>query len=800
MTKSEIIPKRQGWQNLNYSNLLCFGIVMTLILFTGSRFTCAQQPGNREQEQFDFANGLFERGLYDMAINEYKKYSENFKEGLYTAEAGFGIAESLFFKEDYKLAIPAYQHFLGVFPTAEKVPIATLRLGQSFFFDAQYDPAITAFQSLTRDKLNPQMAQTLDYYRGRAFYHKGDKTLASENLLSATQIKDQERYTAHSFLLLGDIAFQEEKYEEAKGNYVMAYDHAQDEPVKSLALYKKGEAEFKSAKYEEAIETFRACLGQYSHLPLADDAFVNLLTAYFNHRRYEEILKEFEQYQTRVEKQKGSFRVYSLAAAALMKKDEFEKAVAVLEEGLKLESLTPDEKTRAILKKAECLIKAKQMKEANDLIRAQLSDAAAYQDRVLFLEAESLYGLGRFDQALVVYQKIIADFPASPLADEVKWAIAVTYNKAGDSASALTAFIEYFKNGLDGSIRTDALYNAILIETKLEKTDAAIGHAKEYLSAHKTGSHYERVFYLLGNLYQQAGQHEQAIDVFQDYITERASSERLMEVYFLLGYELQLTGQPDQALDVYNLVLKNSQNNNFYYPALKNSAAIHLASQQNEKAVEIIQRIVTEFQENDLPAASLMWLAEHYINHRQYREAGPVLDKIKVSGDDSQQNAGVSYLRAEVSYGMKDYAKAIERYTLSLSQDKNGDYRARAQLGKALSLKDSQRYPEAAKELEKIIEDNPEDQPILMRARFSLAQAQELDGQNEAAVKMYMLVAVLHEDEYFGPQALFKAGQIFEAQGKTREAQGAYQELMNKYKQSEFFEQAAGRIQLIRGK
>ena len=32
------------------------------------------QESNVELEQFDFANGLFERGMYDMAYTEYVKY------------------------------------------------------------------------------------------------------------------------------------------------------------------------------------------------------------------------------------------------------------------------------------------------------------------------------------------------------------------------------------------------------------------------------------------------------------------------------------------------------------------------------------------------------------------------------------------------------------------------------------------------------------------------------------------------------------------------------------------------------
>ncbi|MDD5439937.1 MAG: hypothetical protein PHS37_07110, partial [Candidatus Omnitrophica bacterium] len=43
-------------------------------------------------EQLDFANGLFQRGFYDMAITEYRKFITLFPKDNYTPDAFFGIA------------------------------------------------------------------------------------------------------------------------------------------------------------------------------------------------------------------------------------------------------------------------------------------------------------------------------------------------------------------------------------------------------------------------------------------------------------------------------------------------------------------------------------------------------------------------------------------------------------------------------------------------------------------------------------------------------------------------------------
>ena len=62
------------------------------------------------------------------------------------------------------------------------------------------------------------------------------------------------------------------------------------------------------------------------------------------------------------------------------------------------------------------------------------------------------------------------------------------------------------------------------------------------------------------------------------------------------------------------------------------------------------------------------------------------------------------------------------------------------------------------------------------------------------------LTFVLYNDAAYVPQALFNAGQLLEKQGRAEEAIKAYQEIVNKYPDSEMIEKAKKELEGIRAK
>jgi len=163
--------------NRNFFKIIFF-YVLFLVFGLGPTKTMdgyAQNQKIKDLEQLDFANGLFERGMFEMSLEEYKKFIIVFSDSQYFEEAHFGIAESLFFSEDYKKAILAYQEYVKTFPLKDKVVFARLRLGQAFFFTQQYDRAVSIFERIKPVDLNASLLQSFYFYKARVLFERAQK-------------------------------------------------------------------------------------------------------------------------------------------------------------------------------------------------------------------------------------------------------------------------------------------------------------------------------------------------------------------------------------------------------------------------------------------------------------------------------------------------------------------------------------------------------------------------------------------------------------------------------------------------
>jgi TolA-binding protein len=774
-----------------------FMIVCTRVLFLSLAYS--QEVEMREVEQIDFANGLFRRGMYAMAIEEYRKYLGLFEKGKYVNEAGFGVAECLFFQESYTDAVKAYKNLLENYSKFDKAMIAYLRLGQAHFFIGQYDDAFNALNRVEHSKIGADLLPTLDFYLGNVQHKRKENESAVQFLTRVIENKTQNPFAARAHLLKGDIYVENFNYDQAVKQYQNAHKRGENVKIKSLSLYKIGEAEFAAGRYKKSAETFQDLTRQYPKQEIVNNAFINLLTSHYNLGDFEKVITSFTEYEKTMQKDAQGFEAYYLTATAYVNTLKFNEALDILDRSLGLSQLTETDKTRALVKKAECFIKAQKYKKALAVIHNKLRSPAASQDRILFLKGESYYGLGEFKKALAVYKQVSEKYPGSLLADEAAWAQALTYKALGDNKNTLPLVLEYFKTGKNKENRAIALYNAILLEIKAAQKEAAITHAKSYLEEFPYGEHYEQTLFLLGGLYEKTKQYKNADVTLNRYIEEFSDSDRLTEVYFLLGYSRQISGQLKAAIEAYQSIAP-APGNKFYYSALKNLAYVYLNQANNEKAVEVFRRIITEFDEYDLSIDTFLWMAERYLEKKNYNDVLLTLNAIKDQLKEPDIRAAIAYYKAEALRLTEMHKDAVKQYDLSLLLRPDGPYASASRVGKALSLAVVKSFKLAIREYKTVIESHPEEHTAVLRARFGLGQIEEIKGNVPEAIKYYLLVAVLYNDVVYVPQALFNAGQLLEEQGRTEEAIKSYQEIVYKYPSSKMIEKAQKELEGIRAK
>jgi TolA-binding protein len=754
----------------------------------------ATEAMTEDAEQLDFAHGLFQRGLYDMAIIEYNNMIASFPESTRLEEAHFGIAESLFFSKSYTEAITHYKQHLEEFPKGDKAAVSKLRIGQSLFLLDDYDTALEYFTDIKKKDLPDNLVQILYLYTGKTYKAKDDRFNAFKYFNKVRDVAKKGAYTAAAFFEAGDMLANHAMYQQAFGYYAQAYDSATTGDMKSLALYKQAEMHFSSKKYAAAAEIFKRVVQEHAGHDIAKEALANRLLSLFNIDEHEEVTTAYQEHKDLLEKNSKFFNSYYAVASAYAALANHDKSLVLLDTILGFSALKPEDRHKTLLKKAGVLLDAKRFGEVVAVVDAQLTDASQDIDRIAFLEAEAHYELKDFDAAFVSYKRIIDEVPDSIFADEALYGMGFAQYAAGNHQKAIEIFLTYFQKGKDEAKRRQALYRVLVMETKLGLTEAAIEHCQTFLATFKETHLAENVLFQLGSLHSKAKDFPKATSVFKQFIDEFKESQRLPEAHFLLAYNAQLSNNMDEAVAYYQEVPPEKKE--LFYPSLKNTAFIHLQRDNDAAAAETLNRIITEFEDNDLRIDIYIWLARHYVDTKAFDDALHILAtaESKKKKEVRGKREEMAYLKAEAYRNTDEYKKAIQHYDSVLSFGEESIYAAASHIGKGLCLVALEDYANAGSEFETAIREYPEDNTITMRARFELANIKQHAGELNEACRFYMLVAVLYQDEHYCPEALYRAGELFEKLEKQNEAQKAYEEIIDRYKKSPRFKNAKAKL------
>ncbi len=761
----------------------------------------AEAVSSRDLELIDFANGLFERNFYDMALQEYKKFIVAFPESDFLEDAYYGVAESLFFLKSYVRAIGALNSYKEFYPSGAKIDIVNLRLGQSFFFLEEYEEALSRLTEVDPGRLDKEFLPGFYLYQGKVLSQRGSLKEAEKALLQAAEQSSEKDMTFSVFMELADVFDRREDFLKAIAYYRKAREAADSDARKGITLYKEGEVYLFIKRYKEAITAFENIVTQYAQQDVAFDALVNLMLAYYRAGEHEKVLEVYDQRKADIQKQDTDevFRVYYLLALAHIRASEFEKALTALDTVLKREGLSEQDKGKAYIKKLEILVKLRNFEEALTIVKAHLKDVVEDRDNILFLKAEAFYGLKRYQEAFAVYQEIQTQYKDSGLSDEVLYSMAHAKSKSQEPAEAAKLFWRYFQQGKDSPKREEALYNLILIEKDLEQWEQAIKHAEIFLKTFPKSETKEKVFYWLGTLYPKNDQISEAIAVYKEFLTSFPESEQSHEICFLLAFHLNALGSSDEALSYYERLDSPDVHRALRYPALKNAALIYLNRQEQARAAALFYQLITLYDDNDLKWETYIWLAERYLKTGQYADMLKVVEKAgaKLDKDEEKRHWELIFLEAQALRKLEKYEKAIENYQKLLAHPDAERFKAASRIGLGLCYAQTAQYEKAKEQFETAILENTEDNTVTMRARFEIANVyRELDD-HEQAVKFYMFVSVLYDDDEYCPEALYQAGRSFEMLKQGRKAVQVYQELGARYPDSPQAQQAKERIESL---
>lgn len=763
----------------------CILIIFILFFMSSSSLLAqSQEPPAEETEQLDFAQGLLERGLYDMASSEYQKFIAAYPKSAYLEEAYLAIGESYFLSQNFPKAIDAFNDFKKRFPDSNKYPSALLRLGQIYIQQKNFDQAIAELTSIDPSaRVKGDSLQSFYFYLAKAYREKNDSAKALEFFQKASQVTDAAAYKTYAYEYTAEIQIQNNKLDDAVQSYLKAIESASDNQLKSYLVYKLGETYFINHQYAEAVGQFHQVLSQYPDSEVRKEAVANLLSAYVNLDQFDQVLSEYRTNASIIKEDGDYAAIHLTAASALEELQKFDEAVALLDKISAFPNLKDSDKRKVLLRKTDILIKQKKFKDAITLVDNPLPGQADDADEVSFLKAQGYFGLGDFEKASGFFEDVSVHYAGSQYAQASLLGQAHAKRESGKYQEARDLFVKYTQLEKDEALRGEAFYYAAFMNVQLNAYPDAISQAQDYLKTFPNGNYYEASVLLLADLYIRTNQAQKAADLLNDYLSHPEKIQKMDAVDFFLGYSQQILGQTDQAIETYKKTPLNKDDPKYYAFGLKNTAAIFLSQGKEAQAADVFNQLINQTDVNFLELKTFYWVCEQFLKDKKYNDVLKIVERIEkyFPNEGADEKA---YFKAESYRGLNDLQNAVKFYDAVLSSSSKNMYTGSAHIGKGLTLLELKKTDEAKAEFQHALDENADDNTITLRARFELARI--ADGQNdkEAALKFYLLIGTVYDDQTYVPQSLLRAVEILESQNRQGEAIKIYQDIISQYPDS----------------
>ena len=751
------------------------------------------EPPARESEapdrrQLDYANALFTRKLYDLAIPEYQKYLDDYPGNAGRANAYFSLGECYRNLKRPSSARTNFQKVLSDYRDGEFAGPAAYALAEMAFTEKDYAAALPLFHRSARKSKESAVALSARYFEARCLEVLGRKEEACDIYLEVAEAgnpnsyREDARWTAESILIGRGRKIDALKQYEALSN------EAQKPALKAESAVRGGMI---------ALDLIQADKGKI------DKTMVDRATTLLQKGR---TLSEPGKF--RAIAQVGLRRLQYQTGQYAQLLADYKKEQENLPEAAQAEVLllaANSERQLGHPKQAEQLYgqiiaKFPDREEAKDaayqrLINVYNSDPSALlaeveqflatnptgerADQAKLLKAEALYKQQNYAAAASIYGELRGSQLSSKLRAEAAYKLGLCYVPAKNASGIIEAFTYYVQTFPDNPQVPAALAQRALAYEQDKNYDAALSDLNTILTKYPSAQEREATLQLKALILGQQENTKGMVDTFRQLLKEFPKSSVAAQAQYYIGKAAFEAKDYKAAMKALNAA--RQLNKQQYY----NLASLRLIlCQFHLKDRPALSKEVNDFMANspnvNVPPEVLEWLGIEYYNEKNYEAAAKYLGALaKIDNRGNVKPDFLFYLgdAATKLKKLSDAEDAFGKY-LQVAKDPAGKAKVLIALG---AVKIGVHKPDDAQKIaEEIMVLQPEGR-VNAEARLLAGEVQLERGNFDDAGKAFMGVALLYDDPAITPRALNKAASAYQRAGKNEEADRLARELHERY-------------------
>jgi len=746
-----------------------------------------------QQEQLRLAESLFERGLYDLAVEAYNQFLQREPDSEQAPLATYRLAESYRLSGNPPMALRLYR-LLDTPPAGTAAPpgpyahLARLRLGEHHLMQGEFAPACQILKRVAPDVLPAPARPAYALYLGRSAYEAGEPGPAREAfelLLKAPGAPRASVLQGRFFLAVMD---QADGHAEAALRQFrdLASEPDLGEPFKEQVHSRVARLLYNLDRHAEAADEARLFARLYPDSTQAAEIYKAGIWAELRAERPQRVIEELGEQQATLQDPE---LLYCLASAYRLTGQD--APAGTLYDRLAESAATP----ASLRRKAayEALLMTARGGSPNELIRRANAFARDYPGAseladVYLLAARTYRTAGQLETARKTFQAILELDGVPPAISEQATYQAAECQKElqhyEPAAEAFAAFARAFP-------ASPLLPRARLGQAACLLAGGRAADAEALLDAHI--SLLEKDPELAGELaYQRALARAAAGDRagmarrLEELLERAPEAARAGEASYLLGLYHFEREDLERAIERLSAAVQHP-----LPPAIAAQARLRLAMAWQQKgdpneAVRLFLENVRQGGGGEIPDQLLLWVGHHCLEQLRFDEAlesfRPLFER--AAQPAMKQGAALGLAYAEIGMAQYDLARGHLVQAVEIEARNQPGVEGNLALGD-LYLRQLDQADAAAACYRSALEAAASEWPRLAaRARLGLGRAALAAGNPAEAARQYLAVAVLYDDPELTPQALLDAGKAFLQAGDEPHAREAFGELRERFPDS----------------
>ncbi|MBF0253259.1 MAG: tetratricopeptide repeat protein [Candidatus Omnitrophica bacterium] len=754
-----------------------------MLIFLGvaiiSTFAFAEEKlvvDKAEVEQFDFANGLLSRGMFDMASGEYETFIKEYPKSELIEDASIRCAEAYFYDGDNEKAILKLRAFKNDFPNSSLLKSASFRLAQALFISEDLKNARSELDLLYKSlEKTDELLGGIIYYLAEIEFKEGKTADAIKNFNELIALGTQGEYLQFAYTTLARAYTIQGEKDNAIEAYRKVILIAENEKIKNKALIDLAELLSDKGEVDEARKIYSGLLERVQFDEISENALLDFIHLEYKQNSAEQTESLYKKYFDKVQNVIVKSKIHFILGNTLYKQNKFDEA---FDEFKNVVDMADDEeiKERSYANMLWSLYESGKYEKLFSLEkeRGEINGTP----EILFIRARAFDKTSDTENAVKTFETIIADHKDSSFYKDSLYELASIYDKNNDTVNAsrvLNTFINAYPDDERINFSLIMLGRNNIKSGDLETAEKAY---IKFLESKKEDTNKELVQFELGNIYIKQKDYTKLIPLYESFALMYSSSVRLPFVKYWLAKSYKAIGETGKALECFKTI---SESDSEYAPkALETIGYMHFENKEYDLAASEYLELMKKFPEYLLPEKVYLWAAEHYFDKEAATDSQFILEQLANKYPDSIAGTVSLYMMSENNRKLGNALEAITSLKELLSKDIQHPYLEKASLSLGKSYLFLNNHDFAIRAFEKALADSASN-AVSAEARMGIGEAKSKKGDYIEAAKSYLMVAILFQDSLMEEEALFKAAKSYENAGNREKAVEIYKELEGKF-------------------